>query len=211
MRYLLLYLFILLSSTAQSQTVEKVIVHLKDGQKIEYSMSDVSFVEIVVPQATDDKEEVSIGGTIAPALDLGLSVLWAEHNLGASMPTDAGGRYVWMSPDLSAWGEGWRLPTDEEWEELYHVGSWEWTVRNGVAGRLITGTTGQSMFLPAAGISFGGNVCVNGQVGVYWTASSVEVLPTGTEAVGAYFDSANIYRIEYPKTNLFSVRLVKDK
>ena len=116
-----------------------------------------------------------------------------------------------MSSELSALGDGWRLPTDEEWEELYHLGSWEWTIRNGVAGRLIIGSTGQSMFLPAAGISFDGNVCISGQVGIYWTSASVDNLATGNESIGAYFDSANIYRIEYPKTNLFSVRLVKDK
>lgn len=34
-------------------------------------------------------------GTIGQAVDLGLSVLWADHNVGASSPSEIGGFYAW--------------------------------------------------------------------------------------------------------------------
>lgn len=39
--------------------------------------------------------ENKIGGTIADAVDLGLSVKWASHNLGASKETEAGAYLFW--------------------------------------------------------------------------------------------------------------------
>ena len=81
-----------------------------------------------------------------PGVYLGLSVNWAEHNLGAEDKEDVGGYYGWgdvtgsyYSSDLSyypsvippenisgtkydivtqKWGNGWRMPTKAEWEEL---------------------------------------------------------------------------------------------
>ena len=49
------------------------------------------------------------------------------------------------------WGDGWRMPTMEECEELCRNCSWEWTEVNGVSGQKVTGPNGNSIFLPAAG------------------------------------------------------------
>ena len=195
----------------EAQT-EKIVLHMKDGRTVEYAMDEVDYVELVAPEGSGSQETVpEVGGTIAEGVDMGLSVLWAEHNLGAADATDLGGRFTFDTSDIDAWGDGWRLPTDEEWEELYSKCEWKWVVRNGISGRLITGSTGNAIFIPAAGIAFDEDVFINGCVGVYWTADSYddEVTEAPAEATGAYFDSANIYRMEYPKTNRFSVRLVK--
>ena len=49
------------------------------------------------------------------------------------------------------WGNGWRMPTKEEWQELLDNTTVTWTQQNGVNGRLFTGSNGNSLFLPAAG------------------------------------------------------------
>ena len=49
------------------------------------------------------------------------------------------------------WGNGWRMPTIEEFQELYNNTTVTWTQQNGVNGRLLTADNGNSLFLPAAG------------------------------------------------------------
>ena len=51
-------------------------------------------------------------------------------------------------------GGKWRMPTDTEWTELRTKCTWAWTDNysgTGVKGRVVTGTNGKSIFLPAAG------------------------------------------------------------
>ena len=51
------------------------------------------------------------------------------------------------------WGGNWRLPTDDEMNELVDSCTWTWTTLNGVNGCLVTsnrsGYTDRSIFLPA--------------------------------------------------------------
>lgn len=49
------------------------------------------------------------------------------------------------------WGQEWRMPTKEEFEELIHNTTKKWTVQNGMCGYLITASNGNTIFLPAAG------------------------------------------------------------
>ena len=53
------------------------------------------------------------------------------------------------------WGSDWRMPTREEWQELYQNTTHTWTTQNGVNGRLFTASNGNSLFLPAAGFRSG--------------------------------------------------------
>lgn len=67
-------------------------------------------------------------------------------------------------------GDGWRLPTLEELEELtgcQHV----WIKLNGVNGYEFTGTNGNKLFLPAGGARNGETVRYAGTVGYYWTGT----------------------------------------
>ena len=48
------------------------------------------------------------------------------------------------------WGNGWRIPTQAEMQELMDKCTWVWTSVNGVKGYKVSGN-GNSIFLPAAG------------------------------------------------------------
>lgn len=52
-------------------------------------------------------------------------------------------------------GPSWRTPTDEEWSELWTLCDWQWTSINGKPGYLVTGTNGNSIFLPVTGYCSG--------------------------------------------------------
>lgn len=71
-------------------------------------------------------------------------------------------------------GGDWRMPTQEEVEELMTGCQWTWTTRNGISGYRVTsnksGYSGVSIFLPANGI-FGTSVSKAGTEGNYWSAS----------------------------------------
>lgn len=114
-------------------------------------------------------------------VDLGLSVLWATCNVGASSPSDYGDYFAWgetttkssythdnsrtynmemsdISGDLrydaatANWGKGWRMPTYDELRELAsYQCKWQWTSQGGHKGYRVTGPNGNSIFLPAAG------------------------------------------------------------
>ena len=49
------------------------------------------------------------------------------------------------------WGNGWRMPTSTEMQELIDNCTFEWTIQNGVNGGKFTGPNGNSIFMPAAG------------------------------------------------------------
>ena len=55
------------------------------------------------------------------------------------------------------WGGSWRMPTKNECEELVNNCLWNKTTLNNVIGYKITGTTGNSIFLPLGGAYTGGS------------------------------------------------------
>src|SRR5574344_195495 len=109
---------------------------------------------------------LSVGGTVGDAVDLGLSVKWADHNIGATNPEDYGGLYSWGDPTgvLSStndddfltelppkyisgsefdiayrqWGEDWILPSQDQFKELCENCTRSWTTVNGISGYLFT-------------------------------------------------------------------------
>ena len=69
-------------------------------------------------------------------------------------------------------GEPWRMPTKDEFQELYDNCTSEWTSLDGVAGRLFTSNiNGKSVFLPASGYYNGTFLSSHGATGVYWASS----------------------------------------
>ena len=66
-----------------------------------------------------------------------------EDNLTTLLPED--------DAATANWGNGWRMPTQEEWQELFDNTTSMWTTMNDVNGRLFTATNGNTLFLPAAG------------------------------------------------------------
>ena len=73
---------------------------------------------------------------------------------------------------VANWGEGWRMPTQEEWNELVNNTTHTWTTQNGVNGRLFTASNGASLFLPAAGYYWGDTFCNDDGAGsiYYWSS-----------------------------------------
>ncbi len=70
------------------------------------------------------------------------------------------------------WGEGWRMPTVAELDELCTKCTWTWTQKNGINGYEVKGSNDNSIFLPASG-NQGGNTSPTlvGFYGYYWTSS----------------------------------------
>ena len=69
------------------------------------------------------------------------------------------------------WGGSWRMPTLDEQKELFNNCTWTWTTQNGVSGYKVTGSNGNSIFLPAAGGRYGAEVYYRGSNGYYWSSS----------------------------------------
>jgi hypothetical protein len=65
------------------------------------------------------------------------------------------------------WGGNWRMPTQEEFQELCSKCKSTWTTYKGVYGRKFVGPNGNSIFLPAAGNRLGKNVNFQGGYGRY--------------------------------------------
>ena len=149
------------------------------------------------------------------AVDLGLSVLWADCNVGANHPEEFGDYYSWgdtmanrpfttedcssyphckdlngdgsiassceftyIGDDISGneqydaaaakWGNGWKMPTKEQFEELLTKCTWELCEKDGVKGFQITGPNGNSIFLPMAGKK---GHDFDSEVLCYWTST----------------------------------------
>ena len=67
------------------------------------------------------------------------------------------------------WGEDWRTPTIEEWEELFLNTTGTWTTLNDVKGWRCTASNGNELFLPAAGYWW--DDVFNADLGLYWSVS----------------------------------------
>ena len=82
------------------------------------------------------------------------------------------------------WGGGWCMPTEAQWRELCQNTTATWTTQNGVNGRLFTASNGSSLFLPAAGYRWDGELYYAGDFGDYWSSS----LDTDNPSDAWYFD-----------------------
>ena len=83
-------------------------------------------------------------------------------------------------------GEGWRIPTLADFEELIANCEYEWTAMNNVNGYLVKSKVNDnSIFLPAAG-AIGSGV---GSSGTYWSSSLNQDYPLQAKAL--LFDSSN--------------------
>ena len=71
------------------------------------------------------------------------------------------------------WGDSWRMPTKAEFEELLNNTTVTWTTQNGVNGWLFTANdgSGNSLFLPAAGNYWEGELYNANDLGQYWSSS----------------------------------------
>ena len=77
-------------------------------------------------------------------------------------------------------GGEWRMPTDDDWQELFEYCDDTWTENyngTGVAGCIFTSkVNGNSVFFPAAGYCYYSSVYDVGTDGDYWSASWATLL-----------------------------------
>ena len=106
------------------------------------------------------------------------------------------------------WGNGWRMPTQEEFKELLDNTTVTWTTQNGVNGRLFTATNGNSLFLPAAGYYKESNLNKVGNQGRYW--SSTLYTENNYYAWILYFNNSVCYKNSDYRYYGLSVRAVRD-
>ncbi|MBO4605627.1 MAG: PEGA domain-containing protein [Bacteroidales bacterium] len=113
--------------------------------------------------------------------------------------------------DDAAWvtlGNGWRLPTRDEIEELEEECDWTWTTYNGKKGCKVTGPNGKSIFIPAAGYkaeSSGGSEDVTGYI---WASDLDSSSPL--HASFLYFNNEGAHTSSASRYFGLSIRPVKD-
>lgn len=189
--FLLTYSLLLCFLTSMAQ--HKVIISLTDGTTIEKDVWEVESITF------GDSDPISIiePADTTEAVDLGLSVKWANANIqfeeGKSLLIgwgDVSGKV--QSTDMAyypmldyydnivngeydmaraLWGDGWRLPSEKEVREL--IDSCDWTAvyseqDNSFLGYNVTGPSGESIFMPVTGKRCGMKTD-NVLSGYYWT------------------------------------------
>ena len=134
----------------------------------------------------------------------------SKSNYGFNKVTDS---MVILLPEDDAatanWNGVWRMPTKEEWEELYNNTTRTWTTQNGVNGILFTAANGNSLFLPAAG-KYRKKVLKDvGSDGYYWASSLNTKFQMGAWYLA--FSSTECCVDEFDRDNGHSVRPVRPK
>ena len=124
-------------------------------------------------------------------------------SLTENIPVDA--KYDAARANL---GGSWRMPTKEEFKELYDNCTSEWTIQNGVNGIVFTSwINGNSAFFPVAGYYDEEILYLDNTNGHYWFSS----LQSQTDAYNLAFGSWSIYPQNYCSRHYgFPVRVVLD-
>jgi len=108
-------------------------------------------------------------------VDLGLSVKWATCNVGATSSEDYGLYFSWYDAIELAFGDGWRLPTQQEVQELVDNCSSTPTTLQGVNGCYIAsrkeGFEDRSIFIPVAGRLDTNQDILVGYAGFCWSST----------------------------------------
>lgn len=89
------------------------------------------------------------------------------------------------------WGGSWCMPTHDEINALLQKCSSVWTLENGVYGLRVTGPSGGSIFLPAAGFREYRDLKNAGSLGLY--SSSTQSPRYSGDAYGLHFYSGRAY------------------
>lgn len=137
-------------------------------------------------------------------VDLGLSVKWAKWNIGAESENEYGGYYGWGDPtgtlaspydnhyavgntstnisgnakyDIATaqWGKHWRMPTQEEFQELLDAsfGNWTYSTENGIQKYTVEFPNGETLVIPINGYMTGDlSELAHPSHGYYWTSNA---------------------------------------
>lgn len=170
-----------------------------NGLKLKTKYSYRSYVVVCGLEVFSDETHTFTTKDYSPRhVDLGLSVMWADRNVGAYSSSTHGAYYAWGETSTkksydndtfcgasltdmeiggtgkdaatAVWGEGWRMPTCAEVKELYDECEWKWTTQDGMGGYLITAANDSAIFMPASGIKINEEVQDLGKSGYFWTS-----------------------------------------
>ena len=209
------------SSSASSQSTLK-----QNGTKVTVAQASGSISTDLIGDATHQQyyymaylqiEDVEFLGEVKSfkmktvpngAVDLGLSVLWAEYNVGAKSPQETGNYYLWgtvkpETPDPSistkygdnnttllpeddaahyVMGSEWRMPTYSEMVELATMCSKSEGSYSGVRGFYFTskvnGFEGKKVFLPD--VKCKEDYCIYHHNNTYYWTASYDKYDSGT-------------------------------
>lgn len=182
---------------------------------------------------------VTVTGGSKKNVDLGLSVEWGAFNIGANSETEAGSYFCWGQTEAKTvftgypyfnrlpstniagteydaataeWGEGWRTPTREEWQELVDNCTIESPYAlDGVQGALFTSkVNGNTLFLPPTGYKVYSNTS-SAPMPIYMTAEAPSTLPFQLNFYAFQLNYANASFREYEGSKGYTVRGVHVK
>lgn len=174
-----LFVTIALAAIQVAAIAQTVNVHFKNGQTIKYNSDNVDYVDfsekapdptVAVGQVIDLGLSVYWAscnlGAENPE-EYGSYYAWGETTPKSSYKEDNYSyydnntkQYIIIGDDISGTeydaatvnlGGDWRMPTEQEMQELVEMCTWEWTQINGINGYRIVAMNGNSIFLPAAG------------------------------------------------------------
>ena len=94
-------------------------------------------------------------------------------------------------------GGSWRMPTKAELDELMNNCTWTWTTLNGASGFKVTGSNGNSIFLPAAGSRNGTVFNYVAEHGYYWSSSLYTDDPNIACTLSFNFDSEFDFEFDF--------------
>lgn len=153
---------------------------------------------------------------MAKAIDLGLSVKWADCNFGATLDNISGILCGWgdktgimKSKNVSdyirgffqetsniagtkydiatiQWGHKWQMPNRAQWDELVRECRWVKARHYNVDGYRVIGPNGNEIFLPFSGVRSGEEIMYRHSGGYYWTSELVH--KSSSCAYYFYFD-----------------------
>lgn len=219
---------------------DKLIVCIS-GDTIEYTKNTESYIIPHYEWTNGYDDKLNPAGSIPASgdngVDLGLSVFWAEYNLGADDKNRAGGCYGWgdvtgtcysenevrypnSNPpsDISGseydivtkeWSNGWRTPTKEEVQELIDNCVITWSKWR-KSWEFTSKINRNKIILPAAQVRYGKSTFYN-ECG-YWT-STLDITSGGAYALYIpKIEDDIINSISYLKRSYgLQIRPVKDK
>lgn len=184
-------------STKNNVSDEKTHIENSNASESDYEYeSDKEYGSYESCDEEDDMSNYSESSSLT-YIDLGLSVLWADRNIGASSVTDNGWLIGWGTTDYqntskklneyptsnpphsisqtnydiakAMYGGDWRLPHLEELKELKDECTWEVECVRGVNAYKVTGPNGNCIYLPFAGYRDGTELKREGTWGFIWS------------------------------------------
>jgi len=233
---------------ARPQSVEEILLKLSAAEVKQEKPQIEQYTEetiVASPVQVDDEETILAGREVRrfgkfDAVDLGLSVLWADCNVGGDSESPIGGLYGWADPtgekasqnikdylefegglyiktprnisgtqyDIATakWGQGWRMPSKEDWKELIEKCKWTKEKAFHVYGYRVEGPNGNSIFLPNTGLRYGEAIS-NTDAGYYWTS---EMAQNNRECACYYYFDREIHNESVDtRTFVYSGRAVR--